>query len=392
MTRSTTMEQNLNILFALLRSAISGAPISEDERKIYCREMLPGLIKISNKHDVAHLAILGLKKNNLIAKEDSQSLEKQMLKAVFRHERLEYEYGVVCSALEDAKIPFIPLKGSILRRYYPEAWMRTSCDIDILVHNDDLSKTLSFLTEKLDYTELERATHDVAMKSPEGNHVEIHFDLVEEGRANNAIKVLSSVWDDVSLCENSSCRYEMSDEFFYFYHIAHMAKHFENGGCGIRPFIDLFILDHIDCADQNKRDMLLATGGLFQFAESSRKLCKVWFEGDKHDNLSLQLQNFILHGGVYGSSDNRVAIQQKKKGGKLGYIVSRIFVPYSKLKRYYPILEKHRWLTPVMQVRRWFMLLKPDIAKMAKTEISINSNIDKTKAEEMNVFLKKIGL
>ena len=29
----------------------------------------------------------------------------------------------------------------------------------------------------------------------------------------------------------------MLDELFYFYHIAHMVKHFENGGCGIRPVV-----------------------------------------------------------------------------------------------------------------------------------------------------------
>lgn len=384
-------QKNDKILFDLLHSAVCVSRLTDEQLSYYSREMLPFLIKLSQKHDVSHLLIWGLKQNQLISKDDTL-LEKKMLTAVYRYERLNYEYIKLCTALEEAKIPFIPLKGSILRRYYPEAWMRTSCDIDILVHNNDLSKTISYLAEKLDYTELERATHDVAMKSPEGNHVEIHFDLVEEGRANNAIKVLSSVWDDVSLCENSCCRYEMSDEFFYFYHIAHMAKHFENGGCGIRPFIDLYILDRINVENQSKRDELLAEGDLLQFAMIARKLSKIWFDGDKHDQLTLQLQNFILHGGVYGSSDNRVAIQQKKKGGKFGYIVSRIFIPYTKLKRYYPILEKHRWLTPIMQVRRWFMLLKPDIAKMAKTEIAHNNSIDKSKAKEMHDFLQRIGL
>ena len=31
-----------------------------------------------------------------------------------------------CAVLEEAKIPYIPLKGTVLRDYYPEAWMRTS--------------------------------------------------------------------------------------------------------------------------------------------------------------------------------------------------------------------------------------------------------------------------
>ena len=50
------------------------------------------------------------------------------------------EYENLCSAFEKAQIPFLPLKGSVIRKYYPEAWMRTSCDIDILVHDEDVGR------------------------------------------------------------------------------------------------------------------------------------------------------------------------------------------------------------------------------------------------------------
>ena len=72
--------------------------------------------------------------------------------------------------------------------------------------------------------------------------------------------------------------------------------------------------------------------------------------------------------------------------------MSRVFAPYSRLKRYYPVLEKYPILTPVMQVRRWFMLLRSDVFTMAKKELETNSNVDRKKAEQMNVFLDDIGL
>lgn len=384
-------QRTIQMLFALLRSAICGEELADTEKALYSDEQRPDLIRIAQKHDVAHLLVLGLKQNSLLSKKEAE-IETYIFKAVYRYERLNYEYVQVCSALESAKIAFVPLKGSVLRKYYPEAWMRTSCDIDILVHREDLETAISYLVQNLQFIEKERATHDVSLFSPRGNHIELHFDLVEEGRANNAIGVLSSVWEDVSLHESSNHRYEMSDAFFYFYHIAHMAKHFESGGCGIRPFMDLWILDHIKDADQNERDRLLSEGGLLQFANVARKLSNIWFGTEEADALSLKMQDFILHGGVYGTSDNRVAIQQKKSGGRLGYLFSRMFIPYAKLKRYYPILEKHRWLTVFMQIRRWLMLLKPDVAKMAKRELTVNNNIKKTKADEMNVFLEQVGL
>ena len=378
-------------MFALLRSAIRGTTLADEEREAYSREQLSELVEMAQRHDVVHLLALGLKQNALLTPED-RDITKRILEAVYRYERLNYEYTQVCSALEAAQIPFIPLKGSVLRKYYPEAWMRTSCDIDVLVHGEDLNAAISCLTSHLQYVEKERTPHDVSLITPRGNCVELHFDLVEEGRANNAINVLSSAWENVSLRENSGYWYEMTDAFFYFYHIAHMAKHFETGGCGIRPFIDLWLLDRIDEADRKERDKVLEEGGLLKFANTARKLSNVWFDAETVDELLMQTQNFILHGGVYGSTDNRVALQQKKKGGQFGYLLSRVFIPYTKLKRYYPILEKHRWLTPVMQIRRWFMLLDPNVAQMAKSEMAVNRSIQKSTADTMNSFLDEIGL
>ena len=387
------MEQRKNeTFFALLRSAICDTKLSEIELSSCKEELLPELLAISKKQDLGHLLVLGLKQNGIVLQDDLMANEKIMMQAVLRYEQLNYDFNQICQALEGAAIPFIPLKGSVLRRHYPEPWMRTSCDIDILVHKKDLNEAIDCLVKTLNYEETGRATHDVSLFSPQRIHVELHFDLVEEGRANKAIKVLSQVWDNVNVCGGFNYKYEMSDEYFYFYHIAHMAKHFETGGCGVRPFLDLWLLDKLDGDRQSKRDELLAVAELIQFANVSRKLSKVWFSGERMDELSLQMQNFIFDGGLYGTSNNRVAIQQKRKGGRFGYMLSRIFVPHSKLKRYYPILEKHPYLMPIMQVRRWFMLLRPDVAKMAKREISLNGNIKKSKAEEMNVFLNNIGL
>ena len=386
------MDQRITqILFTLLRSAICGTKITEEERNNFSPNLLQTLLKLSANHDVLHLLVLGLKKNDLIPKENAD-IEKYIFHAVYRYEPIKFEYDNLCAALEKAQIPFLPLKGSVIRKYYPEPWMRTSCDIDILVHREDLETAISYLKDNLHCVEKDRTTHDVSLFTQTGIHVELHFDLVEEGRANDAIDVLRSVWDDAVLYGNSEYRYEMSDAFFYFYHIAHMAKHFEIGGCGIRPFIDLWILDHMEAVDLAARDELLSRGKLLEFANVSRALSEVWFGGKEPDEQLHQMQDFLLRGGVYGSIDNRVALQQKKSGGRLGYILSRMFIPCTKLKRYYPVLEKHHWLMPIMQIRRWFMLLKPDVAQRAKQEMAINGNIRKEKAEEMKKFKENIGL
>ena len=56
--------------------------------------------------------------------------------------------------------------------------------------------------------------------------------------------VLAQIWDTAVSAGPGSHRLLLADEMFYFYHIAHMVKHFEVGGCGIRPFLDLWIMNH----------------------------------------------------------------------------------------------------------------------------------------------------
>ncbi len=386
------MEQKtVKTLFALLRSALCGTALTEDERNDYSPEMLKDLLKISAQQDTEHLLALGLKKNRLISNENTE-FEKYIFKAAYRYKRLTYEYESVYKALEEARIPFLPLKGAVIAKYYPEAWMRTSCDIDILVHPEDLENAVSYLIKNLKYVEKERTPHDISLISPTKVSVEIHFDLIEEGRAKNSIDVLKSVWENSTRREGSEYCYEMSDPFFYFYHVAHMAKHFENGGCGIRPFIDLWILDNLTNVNKDSRAALLSKCDLIKFAEVAGNLSQMWFGNKEPDELLLKTQYFILRGGIYGSPNNRVSIQQTQKGGKFKYILSRIFIPYKKLKRYYPILDKHPWLTPFMQIRRWFMLLRPDVAELAKQELAVNNKLEKAKSDEMNKFLENVGL
>ena len=270
--------------------------------------------------------------------------------------------------------------------------MRTSCDADILVKQEHLDIAGKVLTKKLGYRLEGNTGHDVSFFSPNGTHIELHFHLVEDGRANGATQILSQVWEHVKLRSGYNFWHEMSDAFFYFYHIAHMAKHFECGGCGIRPFIDLWLLDNEVKEKHTYRDELLQAGNLMQFATAARKLSRVWFCGEVADSVSEELQEFLLDGGSYGSATNRVALQKKDGKSQLRYLWSRIFAPYEKLSAYYPILKRHRWLMPVMQVRRWFFLLRPRVFAMAKSELAASRAVGGKEAEHKDDLLQALGL
>lgn len=387
------MNQN-TILFALIRSAIYEEPMTEAQKALFTEEQLPELLALSQKHDIAQLIARGLYINELTEKNNPsyEKLQNLQFLAVYRYEQLNYELERLCQALEAAEIPFIPLKGSVIRKYYTEPWLRTSCDIDVLIHEDDLERSVSYLIEHLKYTSEGKGSHNVSLFSPNKNHIELHYDLMEEGLIQATADVLKKVWNTSVLCSGYRYWYEMTDEMFYFYHIAHMAKHLTNGGCGIRPFIDLYILNNLDKDNTAIREELLRQGGILRFADVAGQLSRAWLDNARLNAVTEQMQDFILRGGVYGTSDNRIMVQQQRKGGRFRYMLSRIFQPYGEIKFQYPILEKYSWLTPVMEVRRWGKIVFRGRVKHAVRELSYNQNISGEKTDNMKQFLQDIGL
>lgn len=312
--------------FLIITSAVSGRPLSAQERARYAPDMLPAMSALARRHDLTHLLALGLKNNGLCG-EQGKELDNEMFRAAFRCEQLEHELKKICGTLEKARITFIPLKGSVLRRYYPEPWMRTSCDIDVFVREADLDRAMEALSENLSYRIGEISDHDVQIYTPNGQHIELHRNLIEDHRINLAAEVLAAVWDTAIPHSGWTYWMEMPDELFYFYHIAHMAKHVDNGGCGIRPFLDIWVLTHRVPHDRDKREQLLADGGLSTFAKQAERLTEVWFGNAAHDEATRRLERYILYGGVYGTVDNRMSVRQAKSGGKLRYAWSRIWLP-----------------------------------------------------------------
>lgn len=381
------------LLFALLRNEIGEIPLDMDIKNCITDEALTALYKLSKAHDVAHLVADALDKNDLFLEEleTKKYFLQQRSMSIYRYEQIAYELEEICRVFKEGKIEHIPLKGSVIRKYYPQPWMRTSCDIDILVKTEYVDGAANLLEKKLHYKNKSKGSHDISLFSESGVHLELHYDTVEEGRAQNANEILSHLWE-TCVSENGTYCYALSAEMFYFYHVAHMAKHFEEGGCGLRPFLDIWILDKKMELDSQKRDGLLKRGGLFTFAKTARALSQVWFSGEAHTEITKELETFVLQGGVYGSVKNKVALQQKKKGGKLGYLRERIFLPYQRLRYWYPVLQKHKWLTPFFQVVRWFRFLFKGNVKAAGREIKQNASLDEETRERAAELLKKLQL
>ena len=379
--------KNINhTLLSFLTCVMRGEVVSTEFPMRMSDVEIQGLYDISQKHDLAHLIGVALETVKAEDKPRYKLFFAESVKAAYRYEWLKGELEKICALLERNQIPYIPLKGSVIRALYREPWHRTSCDIDILIPKECLDKACFALETELSYTRGKISRHDISMTAPNGVHFELHFDIDE-------IYVdCSEFWEDAKPAADGSCQYVLSAEMLILTHIAHMAKHFVNGGCGLRPFLDLWVMREKLSYDHTNLLKMLERHDLEEFSRAVFDIVDVWFNGKTANETQRMVESYILPAGVYGDLNNKITVTRAKGKNKYSYAIERIFPPCTSLKIAYPILNKHPWLLPVCWVRRWIRLLREGKLKQVKTEYNINSRLDAEQLNSTDKMLTLLGL
>lgn len=380
-------------LFACIRYTVFGVQLTQEEKAALSEVSFEALYHLSALHDLAHLICEALKQNGMLPDDEwGRAFQKQKDLAVFRYIKQNDAYTEVCRILEEAEVPYVPLKGTVIRDYYPDSWMRTSCDIDILIHEEHLDRVSSVLTDSLHCVQGSRDYHDISFHLPDGVHLELHFHIKEALPMLD--DALSQVWNYVEPGLEKPLCCHMTNEFFVFHQLAHMFYHFVEGGCGLRPFIDCGLLMENMTWDQEKLDVLLKQSGLCTFAEVVFSLNRKWFGGEicavpGED----RIMRYILRGGAYGSQEKRVASQQIRRGSTSKNIINRIWLPYDILKNYYTALEKRPYLLPAYQIHRWLKIIsQKERRQRSIRELRQNVTSSDQEREEMKEIFDYLGL
>ncbi len=382
------------LMISLIRAQLCGGTISEEMKNALTEPMRQELFDLSVKHDMVHIVAQALDKHALLGDDEiAKQFRKATKIALYRYFQQNNAYVNICKTFEQAQIPFIPLKGAVLRSLYPEPWLRTSADIDILVKPEDLERTVQVLREQLSCTCGERRKHDLAVYTPDKIYIELHFSVVDdEDRIEKVRQLLENFWEYAQPVSEGAYCYKVSDESRYFYHVAHMAKHIQVGGCGVRPFLDMWMLNHKVDFDKQKRDAFLEKGGLKKFADESKKLSEFWFSDREAEGVSDYYAQYIFEGGKFGATVNRLSVRQMEAGGKKRYVFQRIFQPYDKIKTTYPILEKHKWLTGYYQIVRWCRLIFKSGLRKRMREMKVTVGVSDEQLASVSDLIKELGL
>lgn len=382
------MENLIRAMMDLIASEVCGKTIDES-RYSFTDEELTRLYKLSKAHDLAHLVGDALIKNDLIKNDEIKAkFQKQMMLAVYRYEKINYELNRLRKTLNEAQIPFIPLKGSVIRQYYPEPWMRTSCDIDILVHDYHVDHAAQIIVDKLGYIYEKKCYHDISLRSDGGVHLELHHSI-KESKAN-IDALLAECWNYATPSDGHE--YCFTNEFFIFHQLAHASYHFLGGGCGVRPFLDLYLLEERLSFDRVALDEMLSRTGIKKFYEAASRLADTWFGDGEHDDVTRRMEQFVLVGGVYGNTENSMAVGQQTEKGRLGYILHRVWIPYEMLCTLYPRLRGRRYLQPFYEVKRWFRVFDPEARRRKSRDLSAIKTLSDEKKQDVSRMLDELGL
>ena len=351
-------------------------------------DALVSLYRLAKQHSVSHVLSMFVYRSNVEVDPEMQNrLMREEFNSVLRFEQMKRAFSQICQLFDGSEIAYIPLKGSIIRTYYPIENMRTSCDIDILIHEEDLETAISVL-EQNGYTKGERHYHDVSLYSQNNVHLELHFSLKEN--MENLDSVLKNAWDYAS-CDGGS-GYKFSNEFFSFHIFAHMAYHFLAGGCGIRSLMDIWVLSHKMGLTYSDAQELLNRSGIYKFAEEMSRIAENCFTNNSTDSFSDTVLNYIFDGGVYGNLENKIAIKKAKGCGFISYLRDRLFLPYKSMVIHYPVLKKCPILLPLCWVARWVKALFGGKSKKVAYEMSKISDMPEEKLIEIRDICARLGL
>ncbi len=375
------------LLMSLIRHQMTGTRPTDVQTNALDRDVIEKLYNISHRLDFSHVAYNSLKNLGVVLSEELEKKYKKDHKlASYRATMILYDQAKTVSLLKDEKIDFVLLKGAVIRELYPKNVIRTSCDIDILIHEEDMESAAELL-RRSGYKIVAYNFHDIAFVTDSDTKVELHFNICENDERLDI--VLKDAWNYVVKGDNGNLVF--TNEFFLFHQFAHMEHHFIHGGCGIKPFIDLYVVENSIGLNFENIKALLDRAKLYDFAREMTALSKAIFDGE-FSEFQIKLLSYIFDGGAYGRIDNKVALGKIASGGTFGYLLKRFFLPYKDMKDCYPILEKLPFLLTIFWVVRIFHRFFSKDRRRFVAELANSASNSKEKLDDMREIQKRLGL
>ena len=392
-------EVNLFLYLAAYALSADEAVRAEARRKaeaVFPTADLAFLCRFAGLHDMAVVVMTAVKDLNLAFPDElAPAVELACQKSLYKCTMQDALYEQLSALLEENGIRHMPLKGYLLRPLYPRHEMRTSGDVDVFYSPEDADGRLPALMETLDFRLTKHSAVVDTYTHAGGAVFEMHGRVADDFTPPPALS--GNVWAVAAPASGKSYEYRLTNEDFYLYHIAHLAKHYTGKGCGLRPIADIYVYrNHYDTTlDRAYIDASLQESGLLTFEHALTDVAASLFSGRPADRLAEELLQSVLYTGVYGNMKEMALLDSVKKaagtGGGLSRQTKTFFLPLDRMQVKYPLLRKAPVLLPGFWCIRAASALigKRDFYKrMAKSY----AGIDKQAVANKSDLLTRLGL
>ncbi len=335
---------------------------------------LGGLYAYQKEQDVTNMAYVALKKTDFSAEELNNFQDDYKLN-MLREARFELGGQMVFDALEKEGIQFLPLKGAILKNYYPNPALRTFTDIDIYVGTElDRAEQVLF---KLGYekkTDFE--TNDIGYVKKPSLHIELHKDLFPDDYDFSGY--FDEPYKHTELKDGCEYYHLYKTDDFFIHVLCHLYKHFTFGGCGLRQYLDIYVMTQKMKLDFEYIRSELRSFGMEGFLDTTLRLNRFFFDGEKPDDELIEIAEFVFNNSTFGNADNRLVLDYDKGHGEkrtlwrnIMYFMERWQLNYSQMKKRYKILKYLPFLLPFCWIHRLFaaLLFRRDTIKASVGDV-----------------------
>ena len=354
------------------------------------------IFKLAKKQDVENIVFLSIDQleNNIDSNLYSiwqEAYYKRMKYSVFQDMALEE----LIEVFTKAGIDCMPLKGSVIKNYYPSPDLRCMGDIDFLVREQnrqvvrDIMHSLGYEDDLLDDGQVD------SFRRSKLEYIEVHYDFSAKNHVMHEIFTID--WDKLVPTKTEHL-YEMTFEDLYFFNTGHYVKNMHNKGMGLRGVVDTFVLWN-RLSDEEKASLInrFEIVGINDFHLNLVKISNIWFNDGEDDDSLNDLQDYLLIKKTYGDYKTEItldALYANQTSSNMEYLKNKIFPSPNVLYELFGVKNKCFLILPFLWLRRIFSQLLGSKEKwaFAKQQMNTFKKIDQSDIDYERKIREKFGL
>lgn len=338
------MDTVKNTVLLLLRAALKGETVSIETPSF------DALVAHATRHGVENLLFYGLGAAGYTIRDpEMKALWHTVGENIFISENQIAAAKTVCDAFEQNGIDYLPLKGLVLREQYPAVEMRTMGDADILIRTEQYPAIQRVLSS-LGLTPVLESNHELVWRLGDTLYLELHKSLFPT-YDREFYAVFGDGWNVAQKTETG--RYTLSSEDGFVYIFTHFAKHYLEGGIGLRHFADLWVyLTAHPTMNEAYVEKMLDALHLLEFYKNVCAAIDCWMEDGQETEKTAYILNEVWFSGLYGTPEsNSLAGAERQTASTVSDMKRRRFVAFlfpsaTTLSYQYPVLKKAPVLLP----------------------------------------------